>query len=82
MFLFYLIPAIAKMLGSAWEDMIIEWITFFVVFYPLIYLFLSMRRFYEDRWVVLSFKFIALSILLMITMLFLFILIAAFAFFF
>lgn len=82
MFLFYLIPAMAKMLGSAWEDMIIEWITFFVVLYPLIYLFLSMRRFYEDRWVVLSFKFIALSILLLITMLFLFVLIAAFAFFF
>lgn len=82
MFLFYLMPAMAKMLGSTMEDVIIEWITLFVVFYPLIYLFLSMRRFYEDRWVVLSLKFIALSILLMITMLFLFVLIAAFAFFF
>lgn len=82
MFLFYLIPAMAKMLGSSWEDLIIEWITLFVVFYPLIYLFLSMRRFYEDRWIVLSIKFVVLSILLMITMLFLFILMAAFAFFF
>lgn len=82
MFMFYLIPAMANMLGSGWEEVIEEWLTLIVVLYPLIYLFLSMRRFYEDKWLILSLKFMALSALLLTTMLVLFVLIAVITFLF
>jgi hypothetical protein len=82
MFLFYLVLIVGKMIDSTLAEVLEEWITLIVVFYPLIYLLLSMRRFYEDRWLVLSLKFTALSMLLVATMIVLFILILIIAFLF
>lgn len=82
MLLCFLLVAMVEMLESELADEIVGWIAFIMTIYPLIYLFLSMRRFYTDRWVLLSLRYIALSALLITTILFLFVLLVGLAFLF
>lgn len=82
MFLCYLISTLFNIPDGSEDDPSDMWLNLIVIFYPLIYLFLSMRRYYEDRWFFLSLKFIVLSALLVTTMIGLFVIFLVFAFFF
>jgi len=63
-------------------DRIDDWLTLIFVLYPFVYLFLSMKRFYDDQWTKLFIRYIALSLLLLfiIMVLFLFLVILTFLF--
>lgn len=61
-------------------ESLIGWVSSAMVFYPFIYLFLSMKRFYNDRTGRLILRYMFLMTLMMITIIALFILVAVIAF--
>ncbi|MDZ4747708.1 MAG: DUF3667 domain-containing protein [Saprospiraceae bacterium] len=82
MLLFILVVATLRLLGSEWEEEVESWLALIVIVYPVVYLFLSMRLFYKDQWIKLTLKYIALSALLITTIIVLFVMLAVITFFF
>ena len=76
-FLFYIpiVLVLNRSEGTAAESLI-DWVKIIVVFYPFVYLFLSMKRFYNDRFGKLIIRYMTLMALMMITILMLFLLLA------
>lgn len=82
MLLYILVSSALDKLGATDTSGIEEWLGLGFFFYPVIYLPLSMKRFYNDRWGKLLFRYVILLSLLMVTMLALFVLVAVIAFLF
>jgi hypothetical protein len=53
-----------------------SWVTTFLAIYPFAYLFLSMKRFYSDRWFKLTLRYCTLMFLFCCNILILFIVLA------
>lgn len=80
--LYILVGSVTENLEGAFIESFIEWLAVAMLFYPFIYLFLSMKRFYDDTWAKLMLRYFVLMILLFITIIALFILVAVAAFLF
>lgn len=63
--------------GGSWPEGVIGWIYAVLAAYPFVYLLLAMKRFYNDRWPLLIFRFIGIVLLFWILILILFVLTAA-----
>jgi hypothetical protein len=66
---------LGKLENTSAEDMS-EWVVLGMALYPLVYLFLSMKRFYTDHLGKCIFRFLALMTMLMINFFLLFLLVA------
>jgi len=81
--LFYLLlDRLTDKLEWAFIDTIETWLVLAMFLYPFVYLFLSMKRFYNDGGVWLLFRFITLMFLLGFTILMLFLVFVVFTFLF
>ncbi len=80
--LYLLFDGLSDKMTWAFVDTVKTWLAVVMALYPFLYLFLSMRRFYNDRGVWLVFRFFTLMFLLGITILMLFLVSVAVAFFF
>jgi hypothetical protein len=80
--LYILVGWLTESIEGAFIDSFIEWLVVAMIFYPFIYLFLSMKRFYDDTWGKLTLRYFILMVLLFITLLALFIVLAVFAYLF
>jgi hypothetical protein len=65
---------------GAFMEVFVDWFTVVLVLYPIVYLFLSMKRFYHDRWLSLVFRYVLLSFLFVILILVLFLMLAIITF--
>lgn len=82
MLFYFLISILADSLDVPALSAIEEWLGYGLFLYPSIYLLLSMKRFYADRWGKLILRFCVLLFLLLIVMLVLFVALALFTYFF
>ncbi len=83
LFLFYLmISGVKKIVTWAPADAAWGWVIASFIIYSFVYLFLSMRRFYNDKGTSLMLKYIALLFLFISTLIFLFVAITVFTFIF
>lgn len=64
------------MIGSEVLDTIWEWLTLGFIVYPFVYLFLSMRRYYQSKGISLFLKYWVLLLLMFCTVLMLFVIIS------
>lgn len=80
--LFIIIDGLMDRIKWEFIDTVKAWLAVAMAVYPFLYLFLSMRRFYNDRGVWLVFRFFTLLFLLGITILMLFLLSVVVTFFF
>ncbi len=83
-FTFYTSYLIVDWLLDATDSSMVEtlrpWIIACYFLYPGLYLALSLRRFYQDRWFTLMLKYLVLALLFGITLLFLFLVVAFISF--
>ena len=80
MILFMAAQWIDNRLGGEFIESSMSYVTLGLVLYPFYYLFVSMKRFYNDKWGKLIFRFFALLFFLLITLIILFLAIAVFTF--
>jgi hypothetical protein len=76
MLLYILFGRLTNDLDGKFVIGLIQWIVLAMIFYPFIYLFLSMKRFYSDSWGKLILRYLVLTLLLLITILTLFVVLA------
>lgn len=77
MLLYILTVSLTNKVEGEFIDSVKELLGLAMLFYPFIYLFLSMKRFYNDRWAKLTLRYLVLMVLLFITIIALFIALAA-----
>lgn len=82
MLFYFLVVVVTDRLESPALEVVKEWLGYGLFLYPSLYLLLSMKRFYADRWGKLIFRFCVLLFLLLIVMLGLFVVVALFTYFF
>ncbi len=82
MLLYILIISLKDTLEGEFMDSVKELLGLAMLFYPFIYLFLSMKRFYNDTWGKLLLRYFVLMVLLFITIIALFIGLAVLTFLF
>lgn len=77
-----IVISLADTIGGTFLEALQEWLFLGMMLYPFVYLFLSMKRFYSDSLVKLALRYFILMVLMFVTILALFVIVAVLTFLF